>query len=150
MDQVHEKRAAEILRKETINELTEVQEQLHLDLRQNILQPLKNEMILKLECKKRETILDTPVESRFKLKCDTRELERCISRLGEIIEVPVNVPRYTTCHTPVVVTEKKGRAPGELFAPFDLAIHEETHQIFVANYGNDTVEIFSETGQFCI
>ena len=149
LDLVREKRAADSLRKEMIKELTETQEQFHLDLRQNILQPLKDKMIWIMECKKRETILDIPVESRSELRCDTRELERCISRLGEIVEVPVNVPRYaTTCHAPVVATGKKGSAPGELDDLFGVAIHEETHQIFVANHSNDRVEIFSETGEF--
>ena len=32
--------------------------------------------------------------------------------------------------------------------PSGVAIHEETHQIFVANRFNDRVEIFSETGEF--
>ena len=142
LDLVREKRAADSLRKEMIKELTETQEQFHLDLRQNILQPLKDKMIWIMECKKRETILDISVESRSELRCDTRELERCISRLGEIVEVPVNVPRYaTTCHTSVVAT-------GEMDSPYGVAIHEETHQIFVANHSNDRVEIFSETGEF--
>ena len=148
LDLVREKRAAEILREEIIKQLTAVQEQFHLDLRQNILQPLKNVMIRKLECVKRETILNTPVESRSELKCDTRDLEMSISHLGEIVEVPVNVPRYTTCHTSVVATGKKGEAPGELYYPEGVAIHEETHQIFVTNYGSDRVEIFSEMGEF--
>ena len=89
-----------------------------------------------------------PVESRSKRKCVTRDLERSISRLGEIVKVPVNVPHYTTCHTTVVATGKEGSAPGELFLPQGVAIHEETHQIFVANYGHNRVEIFSETGEF--
>ena len=89
-----------------------------------------------------------PVESRSKRRCVTRDLEGSISCLGEIVEVPVNVPRYTTCHTLVVATGKKGRAPGELFIPAGVSIHEETHQIFVANYINHRVEIFSETGEF--
>ena len=58
------------------------------------------------------------------------------------------VPHCATCHTRVVATGKKGRAPGELFAPHGVAIHGETHQIFVANFVNDRVEIFSETGEF--
>ena len=142
---VREKRAPESLRKEMIKQLTETQEQFHLDLRQNT---LKDKMIWIMECKKRETILDTPVESRSKLRCDTSELERRISRLGEIVEVPVNVPRYATCHTPVVATGKEGRAPGELISPRGVAIHKETHQIFVANQDNGRVVIFSETGEF--
>ena len=75
-------------------------------------------------------------------------VERSISRLAEIAEVSVYVPHYATCHTPVVVTGKKGDDPGELNVPFGVAIHEETHQIFVANRANNRVEIFSETGEF--
>ena len=60
----------------------------------------------------------------------------------------MNVPRYTTCRTPIVATGKEVQAPGELFLPQGVAIHEETHQIFVANYDNHRVEIFSETGEF--
>ena len=60
----------------------------------------------------------------------------------------MNVPRYTTCHTSVVATGKEGRAPGELYHPEGVAIHEEIHQIFVANGYNDRVEMFSETGEF--
>ena len=145
---VREKRAAEELRQEIIKQLTETQEQLHKDLQQDILQPLKDIMIRKLECVKRETTLNTPVESRSELRCDTSQLERSISRIGEIIEVPVNVPRYATCHTSVVSTGKEGKAPGEFIAPLGVAIHEETHQIFVADQDNNRVEIFSETGEF--
>ena len=58
------------------------------------------------------------------------------------------VPFYATCHARVVATGMKGRAPGELYFPRGVAIHEETHQIFVVNFYNDRVEIFSETGEF--
>ena len=58
------------------------------------------------------------------------------------------VPHYATCHTHVVATAKYGVAPGELYNPCGVAIHGETHQIFVANRVNDRVEIFSETGEF--
>ena len=37
----------------------------------------------------------------------------------------MNVPLYTTCHTPVVATGKDGRDPGELHLPMGVAIHEE-------------------------
>ena len=148
LDLVREKRAAEELRLEMIKQLTDGQAVLHEELRQNIIQPIKDRMIRILECKKRETILDTLGETRSELKCDTRELETIISRLGEIEHVPVYVPRYDTCHTPVVATGKEGNDPGEFFGPTAVAIHEETHQIFVVNQWNHRVEIFSETGEF--
>ena len=81
-DTSEDKRAAERERLETISQLTETQQQLHIDLRQNILQPYKMRWIGKLECKKRETQLNIPVEVQFQLKCLTHELERSISRLG--------------------------------------------------------------------
>ena len=147
-DTREDKRAAERERLETVSQLTATQEQLHIDLRQDNLQPYKMRWIGKLECKKRETQLNIPVEVQFQLKCVPRELERSISRLGEIVELPVYVPHYATCHTPVVATGKRGRAPGELYYPEGVAIHDETHQIFVVNRLNHRVEIFSETGEF--
>ena len=74
-------------------------------------------------------------------------VERSISRIGEIAEVSVYEPHYATCHTCVIAAGKRGKAPGE-FRWRAVAIHDETHQIFVANSSNDRVEIFSETGEF--
>ena len=143
-----DKRAAERERLEMISQLTEGQEVLRKEIRQNILQPMNRKWIAKLECVKRESLLDIPVEVQFELTCVTRELERSISRLGEIAEVSVYVPHYATCHTRVVATGKIGDAHGKFDSPYGVAIHEETHQIFVANRYNDRVEIFSETGEF--
>ena len=148
LDLVREKRADEELRLEMIKQLTDGQAVLHEELRQNIIQPLKDRLIRKLECKKRDTILDTLGETRSELKCDTHELETIISRLGEIEHVPVYVPHYATCPTSIVATGKRGRAPNEFYYPHGLAIHEETHQIFIANSENNRVDIFSETGDF--
>ena len=146
---VRDKRAADRLPQQMIDQLTETQEQLDKDLRQNMLQPLKKRIMRKLECKKRETILQTPVETLTEVKCDTHELETMISSLGEIVEVPVvSVPRYATFHSSVIATGNEGSDPGELFWPRGVAIHEDTHQIFVANRFNNRVEIFSETGEF--
>ena len=75
--------------------------------------------------------------------------ERCpTAPQVEIVEVPVSVPRYATFHTSIVATGKEGSALGELYWPYGVAIHEDTHQIFVANYLNHRAEIFSETGEF--
>ena len=146
---VRDKRAADRLPQQMIDQLTETQEQLDKDLRQNMLQPLKKRIMRKLECKKRETILQTPVETLTEVKCNTHELETMISCLGEIVEVPVvSVPRYATFHSSVIATGKKGRDAGKLYDPRGVAIHEDTHQIFVADCSNDRVEIFSETGEF--
>ena len=89
-----------------------------------------------------------PKESLSKQKCDTRDVETTISRIDEIVEIPVNVPRYAIYHNSIVAAGKTGSAPGELLYPRGVAIHEDTHQIFVTNGDNHRVEIFSETGEF--
>ena len=63
----------------------------------------------------------------------------------EIVEEPVSVPRHDTFYASIIATGQKGRDPGELYYPYGVAIHEETHQIIVSNSSNDRVEIFSET-----
>ena len=93
-----------------------------------------------------EVKMDFPAETQFNEECDTRDLEVSISRLREI--VPVVLPRYATFHLPTVATGKKGRAPGELNIPLAVAINEATKQIFVANFLNDRIEMFSETGEY--
>ena len=70
-----------------------------------------------------------------------------ISRLRATVEVPVYVPRYATFHTSIVATGAEGSVPGKLNCPNSVAIHEDTHQIFVADYISERVEIFSETGE---
>ena len=93
-------------------------------------------------------MVNTPVETLSELECDPRELETSISRRRKIADVPVSVPRYATCHTSIIATGKQGSAPGELESPHGVAIHEDTHHIFVASSDNDRVEVFSETGEF--
>ena len=67
----------------------------------------------------------------------------------EIVKEPVvYLPRHDAFHTSIVATGQKGRAPGELYYPSGVAIHEDTHQTFVTNRFNHRVEIFSETGEF--
>ena len=58
------------------------------------------------------------------------------------------VENHTSHPIVCVATGKRGRAPGELKNPAGIAIDEDTHQVFVANYGNDRVEVFSETGEY--
>ena len=58
------------------------------------------------------------------------------------------VPRYDTSHVSIVAAGKEGSAPGELRHPFGVAIHEDFHQIFVADYLNDRIVIFTESGEF--
>ena len=105
-------------------------------------------MVSELEQKLRELRMNTPVETEFHYQCYTRDLEASISRFGEIIQVSVGIPNYGTFLIPTVATGKQGTAPGELNYPCGVAINEATNQIFVANFSNNRIEIFSETEEY--
>ncbi|KAI6654188.1 hypothetical protein LOD99_3032 [Oopsacas minuta] len=143
-----EKRAAEIAQREMIDQLNEAQAQLQGILRENPLQSMRERIVQEMEDKMRDLRNNIPVETQLKCHCDIRDLEMSISRLGEIVQVPVGVPDYATFQTSTVATGKEGSGPGELIGPVGVAIHEDTHQIFVANFGNNRVEIFSDTGEY--
>ncbi|KAI6661226.1 hypothetical protein LOD99_10097 [Oopsacas minuta] len=143
-----EKRASEITRQQMIDQLTEAQAHVQGDLRENPLQSMQERIVQEMEDKLRDLQNNIPVETQLKWKCDTRDLETSISHLGEIVQVPVGVPDYDKFQTSTVATGKRGSDPGELYFPCGVAIHEYTHQIFVANFGNKRVEIFSDTGEY--
>ena len=143
-----EKRAAAVAQQEMQTQLTAARTALQTHLKENPLQSMQERMVSKLEQKQRELRMNIPVETEFQCHCDTRDLEAIISRLGEIIQVPVGTPNYGTFLMPTSVTGKQGTAPGELNYPYGVAINEATNKIFVANGGNDRIEIFSETGEY--
>ena len=147
-DAREEKRAAAVARQEMQTQLTAARTALQTHLKENPLQSMQERMVSELEQKQRELRMNIPVETEFLCQCDTRDLEASISRLGEIIQVPVGTPNYGTFLMPIVVSGKQGRAPGELYCPCGVTINEATNQIFVANYSNHRIEIFSETGEY--
>ena len=147
-DAREEKRAAPVARQEMQNQLTAARTALQTHLKENPLQSMQERMVSELGQKQRELRMNFPAETEFQCQCDTRDFEASISRLGEIIQVPVGTPYYGTFQIPTSVTRKKGGAPGELYYPFGVAINEATNQIFVANYSNGRIEIFSETGEY--
>ncbi|KAI6658423.1 hypothetical protein LOD99_15224 [Oopsacas minuta] len=152
LKQVHnmreDERAAEIARQEMTTQLTEAQAYLQGHMKEHPLQSMQERMSKEIEDKLRDLRNNNPVESVLKWQCDTRELETYISRLGDIVQEPVGVPKYSTFQTSTVATGKQGSGPGQLYHPRGVAIHEATNQIFVANYSNNRIEIFSDTGEY--
>ena len=55
-----------------------------------------------------------PGECQSEQKSSSREIDRSVTRLCDIVEVAENVSRHATSHTSIIATGKKGSAPGEL------------------------------------
>ena len=146
-----EKRAAGVAQQEMETQLNTARICLQTLLKENPLQSIQERIVSQIEQKLRELRTNIPTETQFKWMCDARDLEMSISRLGEIVQVPVHLPNYAKFHPfclPTVATGKRGRAPGRLDDPLGVAVNEATNQIFVANHSNNRIEIFSETGEY--
>ncbi|KAI6653315.1 hypothetical protein LOD99_3839 [Oopsacas minuta] len=146
-----DKKAGEIAQQQMIVQLTAAQAHLQGDLREKPLQLIQERIVQEFEDKLRDLRNKMGVETKLKWECNKRDLERRISHLGKIVEVAIGVPDYGTFKTSTVATAKRGSDPGELYYPSGVAIlpiHKATHQIFVANRNNNTVEIFSAAGEY--
>ena len=90
-------------------------------------------------------------DARVVFRSQTAPLEQLIAGLGEVLEEEVmTVPDYLTMKQVVAVC-KLGRAPGELYGPYGVAIDTNNH-IFVAegsiSGSHARISEFSEKGEF--
>ena len=61
------------------------------------------------------------------------------------------VPDYKTKSFPTVYCSKRScnlKSPGELYCPRSMAIHHMTQNIYIADFGNDRMQVFSCTGDY--
>ena len=72
-------------------------------------------------------------------------LETQIAEFGEIKEWNQD---YSLKKRPVLAVGKTGKANDELYHPRGLALDEPNQLIYVADYGNDRVQVVSVTGKF--
>ena len=124
-------------------------------LQMNELRETQERILAELEQTLAEVRVPQP-ETRAVFRGNCGHLEQVISGVGEVVEeevpvvpqeVPV-VPRYEDMR-PIVAVGKRGKAPGELWNPWSVAIDENTNLIYVAEgEGSCRVSVFSETGEF--
>ena len=124
-------------------------------LQMNELRETQERILAEIEQTLAEVRVPQP-ETRAVFRGNSEHLEQVIAGVGEVVEeeVPVivqevpAVPRYEEMR-PIVAVGKKGKAPGELLNPWDVAIDDNTNLIYVAEgLGSCRVSIFSETGEF--
>ena len=124
-------------------------------LQMNELRETQERILAEIEQTLAEVRVSQP-ETRAVFRGNCGHLEQVIAGVGEVVEeavpvvpqeVPV-VPRYQEMR-PIVAVGKEGKAPGELWDPWGVAIDENTNLIYVTEgSGSCRVSIFSETGEF--
>ena len=121
----------------------------------NELHSTQERMVAELEVKRAQLQTNVPPPQEVRFLCDTRDLEAHIARLGEIVrlEIPPNppmpaIPDYAAFQQPIVAVEKQGSAPGELKYPQGVSVELESGHIYVSDWGNSRIQIFSQTGDY--
>ena len=116
-------------------------------LQMNELRHVQTRILAEIEQELRElTVPQSETHLVFRGNCG--HLEQLIAGVGELVEEEVPVaPRYEDMR-PIVSVAERGKAPGELYDPWGVAIDESTKRIYVAESGSRRVSIFSETGAF--
>ena len=119
-------------------------------MKENILQETQQLILREVERKLEEVSTPLP-ETRVVFRGEYGHLEQLIAALGEIREQEVPaVPRYEAMR-PILAVGKKGKAPGELYYPYAVAIDRNTNNIYVTEgniFSNPRISIFSDGGEF--
>ena len=121
----------------------------------NELHSMQGRIVAELEVKRAQLQTNVPPPQEVRFLCDTRDLEGHIARLGEIVrlEIPPTppmpaIPDYAAFQQPIVAVGKLGSAPGELKYPQGVSVELESGHIYVSDWGNSRIQIFSQTGDY--
>ena len=87
----------------------------------------------------------TPQKKELQFSIDSISVEQAIEEIGKISEfVSVNYGAFQ----PVVTVAEEGSGPGELNGPEGVTVEEKSGNIFVAEFNNSRVSVFSQTGEY--
>ena len=143
-DKRGDSRAKHAQRDEMIDQIRKTKSQVEASLKENPLKQMQQSMIVEME-KKLEELEVTTKEARLAFESSTDCIEDMITKLGTIFE-------DKTIHykelQPIICVAKQGNAPGDLCKPENLAVDENTGNIFIIEAGNKRVSIFSPKGEF--
>ncbi len=97
-----------------------------------------------LLCDSQIEVLHEGVRKLINFRWDS-DLEEKVAHLGELEIIAYD---YLSKDMPVVATCDSGSSPGDLNWPRSIAIEPKSLNIFIANYKNNRVEVFSPNGKF--
>ena len=135
-------------KRETLKELDTAREGLQRDLTKNKLQDLLEKNLRALEDKIREELSRGVCVGWVELCWKKEQLEQSVCEVCEVVtlkERPFMTEDYSLKLRPVWSRESTG--PGEIKRPMQIAVDSTTQNIFVADYGPNTIQVFTEEGE---
>ena len=145
-----EMREDQVLRQQMAEQQAETNEYVERQIKHNKLHSMQGRMVRDLEAKMAELQMATPPPQELKFLCDMQDLEEHIARLGEIVrfEIP-SLPLMTALPEYLEFQEfdsvEYASAPRELNLSRGVSIEAESGHIYVEEWGNSRIQIFSET-----
>ena len=107
-----EKRAETAGRIQTLRQLTDTRTHLQTEMKENLLHSMRDRIVEDIEIKMRQLkVVEREMELTF--ECDTRQLEKAISVLGQLVEREVlSIPNYPALLVPRISVGKIGTDQG--------------------------------------
>ena len=139
-----ESRARDTQREEMISQIAAAKSQVESVLKENPLKQMQQKMINEME-KELEKLKMTPQKKELQFSIGSNSVEQAIEEMGNISEV---TRVYFDAFQPVTAVANAGKGPGELDCPTGVAVEERSGNIFVAEYSNSRVSVFSQTGEY--
>ncbi|KAI6654154.1 NHL repeat containing protein [Oopsacas minuta] len=139
-------RANQLARKQTDQQLLEARTLLEGQITHNLLQSMQGRIGAEMEAKKAEIHANIPPPQELKFVCDTHDIEEFIACLGEITQHEIQIPKYSAFQQPIFAVGERGSEPGEFDGPRGVSIETHSGHIYVADWRNSRIQIFSQTG----
>ncbi|KAI6652699.1 hypothetical protein LOD99_4482 [Oopsacas minuta] len=133
----------------TISQLQESKASIQTQMKENMLQSMRERMIEDIDAKLKELRV-TVRETEVLFQCETQQIEESIFVLGQLIEREIiSPPNYPALLQPSISAGNRGTAEGELDFARGIAFNENTQLIYVAHGSNSgRISVFSVTGEF--
>ena len=136
-------------KREVLKELDTAREWLERDLTKNILRDVLDKNLLTLEDKIGEELSRGVSVGWLELDWKKEQLEQSVIEVCKVVtlkERPFRSEHYSLKVRPV--WSREGTGPGEIKNPFQIAIDNQTQNIFVADGDANRIEVFNEEGNY--
>ena len=136
-------------KREVLQELQTAKESAERELTKNMLKSLLEKHLRNIEDQIREELSKPLNVTWVEVEWNREQLEQSIVELSKVIrmeEIPFRIENYSLKLSPVWYHE--GTASSVIKNPFQLAIHTESGNIFVADYDTNKIQVFDNTGHY--
>ena len=93
--------------------------------------------------------IKTPIEPKMvSFECDSNKMLAELNNFGKLVEIVRSGIDYKSKKQPLVSVCEKGKGMEQLSLPSDVAVENETGNIYIADVSNNCAKVFDSTGKY--